>query len=271
MLKMAARRMVPVFTSTCRSAKENLPFWGKTLPSARTSSSSRCLVLYRAPGFDCVPRKYHVLLLADGEIDLDGVHRGDGGEIPRVRRADQVADLGVGTPGDAIDRRGDLREAEAQFGLVEGRIGRLYAGFGSEIGLDGIIEFLLTDGALLGERPVPFDIQFGFPQSGPGYRQLCFGLGHCRLECTRINFEQQIAFLHRRPFLVILPGKVAGDLGADLGVHEPLGGADPFGIDGHVLLGDGHHFDLGRRWGLRQCFSPGHAWEKKHGGNQKAP
>ena len=66
-------------------------------------------------------------------------------------------------------------------------------------------------------------------------------------------------------FLVGLLQQIPAHLGANLGVHQTIGGADPFGIDGNIRLRHLCHFHLGRRGGSRGLFllfAPGPANEQ---------
>ena len=226
--------------------KGELPLFGVNATVRQDELQHPLFCLRLRFGLICtaLPSQHHVFLFADGKIDLDRVNCGDGGQFPRLGRADQVADLGVGAAGDAVDGRGDLGEAEIQSGLLDVRLGSLNRSLGGKIGLDSVIELLLTDGALLGERPVAFDIQLSLPQFGLGHRQLGNDLVQCRLESPRVDLEQKIAFFYRCTFFVGLPGQIPGNLGTDIGVHQSLGGADPFGKNGHVFLSDGHDLDF---------------------------
>ena len=86
------------------------------------------------------------------------------------------------------------------------------------------------------------------------------GLVEGRLEGPGVDFEEEVALLDRLSFLVDLLQQIPAHLGANLGVHQTIGGADPFGIDGNVRLRHLHHSHLGRRGdcgGLLLLFTPG--------------
>ncbi len=101
----------------------------------------------------------------------DWIHRGDRRQGATLR-TDKVTHLGRRDRGHPVDRRNDIGEAEIQlsgidcsvgcndrgFGGFDGRFVRLDLGFGGEVSLDGIIQFLLTDRALLGERCITGNI-----------------------------------------------------------------------------------------------------------------
>ncbi len=139
-----------------------------------------------------------IFLLAQSEINLDRIHRRNGGQRATVGIVglDQVADLSLRDARDAINRRNDPGEAEIELGCLDGgpgclnrSLGRLDPGFGRhnrrlrrldssvsrfdlrlghEIGLDGVIEFLVSNGLLLGERSVAIHIELGFALIGLG-------------------------------------------------------------------------------------------------------
>ena len=113
--------------------------------------------------------RLHILLLTDGKVDLDGIDCGNGGELTGGAGSHQVAELHDGRAGDAVDGRHNPGEIKIQPGLFHCGFGRLHSAFGGEIGLDGVIQFLLTDGAFPRKGGVALDIQFRLAQ---------FGLGH---------------------------------------------------------------------------------------------
>src|SRR5262249_24088319 len=101
-------------------------------------------------------REINIGLFGDEVIDLDGVEGRNGGQFAG-RRADQITDLALGDPGNAVNRRDDASEFEVELGLFYGGFGGGHGGFGGEVGVDGIVEFLLADGAGFGEGSEAFD------------------------------------------------------------------------------------------------------------------
>jgi hypothetical protein len=67
------------------------------------------------------------------------------------------------------------------------------------------------------------------------------------LEGPGINFKENIAGFDVGAFHIVLLEEVATDLGANLGVHVAIEGADPFLEDGDVGGGGGDDLDFGRR------------------------
>src|SRR5215472_11096562 len=105
-----------------------------------------------------------VLRLANGEIDLDGIDSGDGGNRATAG-LNERADLQECLAGDALDGCGEAREFEIDSGGFDGGFVRadlcfrgFYGGDGSEIVLDGVIEVLLAGSLLAGKRRIPVDI-----------------------------------------------------------------------------------------------------------------
>jgi len=55
---------------------------------------------------------------------------------------------------------------------------------------------------------------------------------------ARIDLEKQLALFDERAFRIVLGEEVAGDLGADGGVHHAVQGSDPLAVDRDILLLD---------------------------------
>src|SRR5260370_39560694 len=86
-------------------------------------------------------------------------------------------------------------------------------------------------------------------------RQLAVRLGQLSprlvrrsLKWARIDLEKQLALLDERAFRIVLGEEVAGDLGADGGVHHAGQGSDPLAVNRDILLLDGNDFNLRRCW-----------------------
>ena len=116
--------------------------------------------------------------------------------VPLVR-ADQVADLGLSDAGDAVNGRSDFGETQIELGSLHRGFGRRDRSFGGhdrglgrldpgtggldlglsgEIGLDGIIEFLVGDRLLLGQRGVAIHVELGLALIRLGLCELRLGL-----------------------------------------------------------------------------------------------
>jgi hypothetical protein len=116
-----------------------------------------------------------------------------------------------------------------------------------------VVELLLAQGALLDQRPVAGHVALGLGEVGLPLPEVGLGLLQLGLQLSGIDLEQRLALPHEAAFRVDPPQQVTGDLRADLGVDVAGGGADPFAVDGHVLLdhlGDDHH-GRRRRWRRR--------------------
>src|SRR4030095_10764116 len=119
---------------------------------------------------------------------------------------------------------GSARYERRLCGVTSGLGGRDF-GSGGEIGLDGIIQFLLGDGIFLCQRGVAIHVELGLAliRVGPqdlrvslrkltislskltfSFSQSRSGLIECRLERTRINLKQQLPFSDERAFRVML-------------------------------------------------------------------
>jgi hypothetical protein len=100
---------VPVLESTCRLSTEELALM--RIERAIDEDQLKRHVL----GLLSLRRerrwRLEIFPLADVEIDLDRIDGRHGGQFGRHARAQQVANLRLGDAGDALDRRGDLREA----------------------------------------------------------------------------------------------------------------------------------------------------------------
>ena len=124
----------------------------------------------------------------------------DRGEHARAG-SDEVADLRLHDPGDAVHRRGDAGEVEIELGLLDRGLGRGNLRLGGEVGLHGVIQLLLADRLVLGQGPVALHVLLGLAQLGLGLGQLGLGAGQRRLEGARIDFEEQVAAVHPPAFL----------------------------------------------------------------------
>src|SRR5439155_21653212 len=95
------------------------------------------------------------------------------------------------------------------------------------LGGQRVVELLLADRALGGERREPLDVLRGF-------RDLRFRAGERALrllqggtELARVDLEEGVVATDELPLLVELPPDVPLDLGPDVRVHRPVEGADP--------------------------------------------
>ena len=172
-----------------------------------------------------------VILFGDGDIGLDRIQGRDFREVAGGR-ADQIADLGAGHAGDAVNRRSNAGKFEVQVGLLHGRLIHGHAGGGGLVGLHGVIQFLPADVVGQDQRGEPFDIQFGPDQLRLGHAELAVGLLRRASKGRGSIWNSTSPFRTKLPSLYSLRQQVAGNLGADLGVDKSIQAADPFLIDG---------------------------------------
>ena len=163
---------------------------------------------------------------------------------------------------DAVDGRGQAGESQIDARGFDVGLGGLYAGGGScdlrlggfylsscglklrlgrQVVLRGVVEILLGDGLLLGERGVAVDVELNAALIGLRYGHLRFRLGKLRLrllqlalslrelalrliqrclEGPRIDLKQQLAFANEGALGIGLLNEVAGDLRFDIGVDQ---------------------------------------------------
>src|SRR6202007_802846 len=107
-------------------------------------------------------------------------------------------------------------------------------------------------------------------------RQLAVRLGELSsrlvrrgLKWTRIHLEKQLALLDEKAFRIVLREQVAGDLGADGGIHHAVQGSYPLAIDRDVFLLDRGDLHLGRRRSACPCRTATAARELKGDGAEQ--
>ena len=227
-----------------------VPRRGNVLPSASTSARPRvALPEPGEPGGGADGAgDAEVFPLADREVGLDRVHLRDGRE--QRRRPDQVADLGAGDGGDAVDERGDAGEAEVQLGALDRRLRRGLRRLRRVAGAEVVVQLTLRDGALLGERPIAREIALALGELRAGFGEARLRLAERRFERPAIDLEQQLALPDERAFPIGAAHQVAGHLRPDLGVDEAVERGDPFTGNRDALRRDGDHRHRGRR---RRC------------------
>jgi len=82
-------------------------------------------------------------------------------------------------------------------------------------------------------------------------RELSIGLFDRRLKRPRIDLEQQLSLLDKRPFRVGLPDQISRYLRSDRGVHHAIQDADPFAVYGNVPLLYRDHLNIWRSFRFR--------------------
>ncbi len=152
-------------------------------------------------------RERQVLLLADGEVNFDGIELRDRGQ--HRTGSDEIAHLHLSLPGDAVDQRANFGEADVQIrslylGLCTG-----YRCLVRGLRLDVIVELALGNGVRLRQGSITLGVDFGECQLS-----LCLGksalrlIQHC-LERSWINLEEDLILAHLAAFLIVLPDQVA--------------------------------------------------------------
>ena len=127
-----------------------------------------------------------VLLLADRDIDLDRIKGRDRCQFLDQSGADEIADLGLGNAGDAVNGRGNFGEADVQRCFFNNRLCRNHRRMRGLLKAPGIVQIFFTDGILLCQRLDPVEIGLGrfpacllfapvVPWPGPGRPGRCAG------------------------------------------------------------------------------------------------
>ena len=146
---------------------------------------------------------------------------------------------------------------------------RIGGGLGGAVRLHGVVELLLADGAVLGQRRVPIHVLLGLRERGRRPAELALGLVERGLVGPRVDPEQHVARLDDVALRVAARLQVTVHAGADLGVDVAVDRADPLDVDRHVLLDDvGHdHVRRGRR---RRRLLAGERRERDQGADRQA-
>ena len=150
-----------------------------------------------------VPPEIQVRLFAELEINLDRIN-GRNGREHAARLPDQIADLRQREARQTIHRRRDSREVEIQLRVLNRGFVCFDLRLGGQVRLPGVVQFLLADGLILGERGVTLYVQLRIPQLGLVLLQFGPGLVEGGLKRARVNLKQQITFFHLAAFGIIL-------------------------------------------------------------------
>jgi hypothetical protein len=162
--------------------------------------------------------------------------------------------------GDAVDGGDQSSELQIYFGRLDRGLGSLDLSLGcfhrgncGEVVLNGVIEVLLAGGLLFCQRRITVYVKlratlhcYCIGERGLRLRQLALGLVERRLKRARIDFEEQLTLLDGRTLLITLLQNVAGNLCAHIGIHQSVERADPFAVNGDVLLLDFNHLNIRR-------------------------
>ena len=95
---------------------------------------------------------------------------------------------------DAVDERGDAREAEVQLRGLDRRLGRRDRRLRRVVRADVVVQLTLRDGALLGQRPVAREIALGLARAAPALSasRAC-AWASAASNGPAIDFEQHLA------------------------------------------------------------------------------
>src|SRR5690606_26712886 len=155
----------------------------------------------------------HALVGVEVGVDLVG---GDHGGQQRLAGTDQVALGDLGTADAAVDGRGDTGEAEVELGVLQLRLDRGDRGLGFGGGTGSGVGQLRGDGVALAQALAAARLVGGAVLVGTGLLQLGLEALDLGLEGTRVDLEQQVAFLHQAAFGEGDAVDVAGHARADL-------------------------------------------------------
>ena len=120
----------------------------------------------------------------------------------------EIADLSRRDPRDTVDEGANIRELEIDLRLLDGGFHGLNRRFGSQVGLDLVIQLALRNRLFLCERRIALNIQLRLPELRLGLCELRPCLIEQRLEWTRIDVEQHLVFADNLTFPVVLPDQI---------------------------------------------------------------
>jgi len=180
------------------------------------------------------PSERQVLALRDGEIESDGVERGDHREHGGLWAPNERPD--VDHPAACRAGDGTRHPGVAQVELRRGelRFRRNHGGSAGFLAGEGIVQVLLTHGVLGCERLEPVDLNHGPVVLRFRFREVGTRSGDGRLEGLGIDREEQIALFYVAAFAVVHRIEEAGDAGSDLDVFAAAHLAGELGLDGRI-------------------------------------
>jgi hypothetical protein len=175
-----------------------------------------------------------------------------------VGRMNDVADIDLPDPGDAVDRRGEISIAEIDLGALDDRL----IGFhhGHKLRHDRFLRIgkLQRNRFFFGEVGIAVEIDARIFKM----RLVAVAIGdrliELRLVGSRVDLAEQVALLDRLPLDEINLDQLAGNLAAHDHIVVGNDGADAAQIDRHVMAHHGSRDDAhrhrrrrcGRRWRL---------------------
>ena len=171
------------------------------------------------------PLVLDVVVFADVKVDVDWILRDDQRQQRRVRRAarrDPASEADIGAAQATVDGCGDARKRKLELRSRDLGFRDLERRLGLPVQARAILEHFLRHDLPLHERPATLDVELGIVHLGARLGEFGLRLPQHPLERSRIDHEQQIAFLHR---LAVDEGDlidVSGDAGANLDVSHRL-------------------------------------------------
>ena len=213
------------------------------------------------------PEEREVLLLRQGEADVNRVDARDARQQRAAALAHQRPRIDLGLADEAVRRRRDHGVAELDLGRFDGRLRGVDAGHGRAlVGHRGLV-LLARDRVLRHQRLEPHDVLAGAGELRFGFGELAAGLGELRLERGAIEGVEALPARDHRTLLELDGLQVAGDAGADLDLGVAARFADRLEIDRNVLLEDGRDLHRGRRGGRRGFGRAAHQHDDETGGD----
>ena len=176
-----------------------------------------------------------------------------------LSRCHQAA-LGAGdASGDARDRSGHPRIGQVELGLAQIRLGGLERRVRQLLRRDRVIEFLLADRLLVGERLEARGFAPRLLLASALLRHLRIRLGEGDLVGDGIDLEERAAFAHEIPLVVEALEKDSRNACAHLDFLGALHLADGLENDGHALRRHLEHLGRNAGGGRVGCGSVGPA------------
>jgi len=91
------------------------------------------------------------------------------------------------------------------------------------------------------------ELRLGLRELSGGLRELSLGLVDGCLKGPRVDLKERLPLPDGGALGVVLLKQIARHLRLDIRIYHPVQRADPFAVDGNVLLLYLHDFDVGRR------------------------
>ncbi len=206
--------------------------------------------------------KPQIFGFGDGAAEQDRVDVRDGAEQCVFTAPDQAADFLLRRPDKPFNRRIDscIRQIELRLGnqcIVSGDLKT-----SGLLSRQRIVEFLLADGFLLGQRFVSRYIIVGFVQSGFGGLQVGLRLSQRRLKRLGVDLVKELSLFNKGTFGEVDRGKIAFHARADFHVLGSQGRSDKLDVNRHVLLDHRRYLNFRwRRWRGLFLRAAGHGRE----------